>query len=87
MAVLIPGRVAGGGTLIMNRDKKKAVMWPAITDTRILTCATVSYARYAKISIATTLGFISILLQSNQSRNLEAFLASHQKNKYGKLSF
>ena len=40
-----------------------------------LTCATVSYAKYAKISIATAFGFISILLQSNQSRNLDAFFA------------
>lgn len=40
-----------------------------------LTWATVSYAKYAKISIATAFGFISILLQSNQSRNLDAFFA------------
>lgn len=40
-----------------------------------LTCATVSYAKYAKISIATAFGFISMLLQSSQSRNLDAFFA------------
>lgn len=63
--------------LIMDRNKEKAAMYGLMWQIKILTCATVSYAKYAKISIATTLGFISILLQSNQSRNLEAFLASH----------
>lgn len=43
------------------------------------TWATVSYARYARISIAITLGFISMLLQSSQSRNLDAFLAINSK--------
>lgn len=63
--------------LIMDSDKEKVARDGLTRQVRILTCATVSYAKYAKISMVTTLGFISILLQSNQSRNLEAFLAGH----------
>ena len=63
--------------LIMDRNKEKAATCSLIRQIQVLTCATVSYAKYAKISIAITLGFISILPQSNQSRNLDPFLASH----------
>lgn len=73
-AVLIPAGVAGG----IKRQPMVAgveISGSSCTDSRDCTWATVSYARYARISIAMTLGFISMLLQSSQSRNLEAFLA------------